>query len=195
MVKLSTDFQIRNLDEDEKFASAEEAYTSHLKKIKDGCDANLMSYFGSDFFHDGVISSAQFSSDFQNFILNIECPNIQKKLNGNAYYIAPIRFKCIFRKVAALGFAARVLDEYNDPFEFENIPTKFLYSEINSLSEVDYFKNTNNNNYNSIVIKTLPSYRNISIIFEDLFVQPEEPLAFDLVRDHVDYLVPLLKLK
>ena len=78
------------------YNKAMKKYDNHLKKIEKDIPKSLLTYFGSDFFHDGSISNMSYTDDFQNLRCKMSCPNIKYHKNEEEYEYVNCGFKCTF---------------------------------------------------------------------------------------------------
>lgn len=124
--------------------------------------------------------------------MRISCPNIEKvDKNGAITYMEPIWFICRFEGVANFEMDTFMLDKSNNPLSQKERTALFLESEINTLTDtIDKYGKTYKDEFLSIIIKTLPVQRNISIIFRNLKVDAEEPLAFQLLKQNKTIKIP-----
>lgn len=155
---------------------------------------HLVNYFGGAFFHDGVIDGIHFSSDGKDVVLRVSSPNIKITNGGDFQFAPPIWFKCYFQRVSLFEMRSEKLNKYNDPFGPLERCVKVDESTLNSLkSEILYFNKKNKTNNYSIEVSTVPNTRCIRIVFEDCFVEPEEPMAFELLKNVKNVQIPFGK--
>jgi hypothetical protein len=151
----------------------------------------LVKYFGGAFFHDGVIDGIHFSSDCKDVVLRVSSPNIKITIEGDFQFAPPVWFKCYFQRVSLFDMRSEKLNKYNDPFGPLEHCVKVDETTLNSLkSDISYFNKKNKSNNYSIEISTIPNTRVIRMVFEDCFVDPEEPMAFELLKNFKNVQIP-----
>ena len=182
-----------NDSDDVSYQKKYNQYLQFLDKFDQKDQRDLWAFFVKEFFHDGTIDKVSFSNDMQTLSLRISCPNIERKTkDGHNSYIPPVWFVCEFSGVARFQMEAFKVDEFNDPFAQKERSVVFLESEINTLTdEISNSISKYGDNCYSIIIKTLPIERNLSLIFLNLIVRAEEPLAFQLLVDDPSIKMPL----
>ncbi len=187
------EFFIRPNNAEEGYPRKQQRYMEFLQQFERKNHPDLFAYFGADFFHDGEITAMGFQNAMQALFMRISCPNIKRyDSERTSKYIEPVWFTCFFYGVAALNMETRRLDPANNPLAGDDESVIFLESEINSLNaDLSHYSSLYNEEFCSLLVKTLPVQRNFSIIFTNVIVEPEEPAAFELLRHHNDYHVPL----
>lgn len=184
-------FRIRSNDDvDEKTVMNKyQEYGKFLNKFNKKENKDLWTFFETDFFHDGQIKDLQFSINLQSLSFRVSCPNIKR--SNSMTFINPIWFTCKFEGVVNFQLEIQRLDDSNDPLSLNETKVLFLESEINTLTEeIEKYNNLYDDEFISIIIKTLPMERNFSLVFNSLKVEPEEPLAFELVKQDKTFEIP-----
>jgi len=177
-------FKIRSVDSEEGFLSAEEKYKQHLEQYDKSNNSDLWDFFANDVFHDGEMEDFRFSDDFHELSFRIACPNYQIKEKGKWKYVAPVWFKCSFSDVYYFNLAVERVNRMNDPLSLKERNVIYLYSEINTLfDEIKKAEKEYKEEFRSLIIQTNPSERYISMVFTNLSVLPEEPLAYQLAKE------------
>ena len=188
-------FKIRQTDlEDERYEAAEVLYKKHLDSLSDTLPKDLLRYFGTDFFHDGVIESIDFDSSMKNLTMIIEATNIRNKTTNS--YINGVKFKIYFKNVCCFDVKAKRLNKLNNPLDENDLShhVDFYMSEVGTLmNEIAGFSKNFKRKMQSLIIQTSPFDRSISLIFEDVLVAPLEPLAFELIESSQNYNIPIFK--
>lgn len=187
-------FRLRSMDsEDPSFEEKEGLYRRHVETIAKDAQRQFIDYFGVDFFHDGEISNLKFSPDMRDVEAELECPNISRKAEKRTYIQSTIKFKVEFKDVALFAMDAERMDKMNDPFMGQGPSPAVVFDrcEINTLAkEMKHYSKKNKRDMNSIVILTMPFMRVIKIVFNGIYVNPLEPLAFEVIRQSADFKVP-----
>jgi hypothetical protein len=191
------DFYIRSNDDNDKdYMAKYEEYQSHLRKFNLNEHKDLWAFFATDFFHDGIMEAFQFSQDMKRLSFRISCPNIKVNRGDSWKYINPIWFTCRFEEIVSIQMEILKKDECNDPLAVTEKNVKYLESEINTLAgQIEkyniMYQDEYQEEFQSIIIKTLPCQRNISLIFRSLSVEPDEALAFELMKGNSAFEIPL----
>jgi len=190
-------FRIRPNNIDDEIPISEfEDYFNYLNKFNKNENKDLWTFFEKDFFHDGQIKELQFSNNLQNLSFKVSCPNIKRNNGNSSAYIKPIWFTCRFEGVVIFQLEVQKLDDINDPLSENETKVLFLESEINTMKdELEKYKSLYDNDFISLIIKTLPVERNFSLVFQSLKVEPDEPLAFELIKQDKSFDVPLVNIK
>jgi hypothetical protein len=190
-------FKIRNLDTDDKsqYEKCERLYREHLDQFVKTSNSDLWKFFYWDFFHDGLIESITFQKDLSTVILRLDCPNIKRFKHDGSYEYLDFSFECTFSEV--LSFKIQP-----DKFKIFDYPVKntkeFCYSEINTapiLKTLDCDSDEYSVPLHSLLIRlfdnNLNSYTWLEIVFNQVDVVADEPIAFALMESDQKYELPL----
>lgn len=182
-------FRIRETDADAPDFEAREArYRTHLRALDLRPDGDLLRYFGFDFFHDGTISRIAISEDAQSLSFKVEGPNVW----DGARYLPPLGFTCHFQDLVQFHLSALKLDRHNDPLDLRERGVSFMYAEVDSLTEeIEQVRKRYKRPFHSLIIETRPMCRDLALIFGEVSVQADEPLAFERLLKDPSYRMPI----
>jgi hypothetical protein len=186
-------FRIRNPDGNEvEFEKGENAYRQHLKRFEKDARTDLWKFFGRDFFHDGSIESIQIRGDLQTVVIRLNCPNIKRlKADGDYEYLNAM-FECTFHTVSTFAV------QYETPEHWWDVRknvTIFLDAEINTSAVLDSFGPEDEHEpdpHYSLLVRLLAddSIIWLELVFAQVDVVPDEPVAFALMESDPKFKVP-----
>ncbi len=153
----------------------------------------LLTYFGRDFFHDGRLSEFRFSDDLRTFQFRAIAdfgilPGVESE--DRVGLSAWGRFTCIFFDVAL--FRASEMPRSWD--STRNLEETVCYScgEINTLQEeIREYSAWHGYAMYSLSVETSPAHRSFDLVFSDVKVTPDEPIAFHLMEQSGKYRINL----
>lgn len=136
-------FRIRpnsSIDDEDIYRKTMQAYTNHVKSIKDDVPHDLLQYFGTDFFHDGHIESVRFVPNHTDVAMTIWGPNIKYWSDQEMSEYLCIEFGVVFTNVVVFDMHIEKYDEHNDPLHYGPQSVQYLFGEIDSASdEISHF--------------------------------------------------------
>lgn len=180
-------FRIRkpNPESDQDVQAYEQAYLIHLKGFGEQFHSNLWKYFATDFFQGGVIRSLSFAPGMKSLVMQIECPNI-KRLMGNVCENVSLDFLCEFRGVISFNLYNENPSSVNTALAEASI---YRRGEINTAIPGALFDKKTC----SLVIETFEADRRIWIemVFTNLNVTPEEPVAYAILETDPRFSIPV----
>lgn len=180
-------FRIRkpDLESDQDFQASEQAYLNHLKSFDEQSHSSLWKYFATDFFHNGVIRSVSFSLGLKSLVMQIECPNIKRRMGDDCDYIS-LDFICEFRGVISFTLHNEN-PELVDTSYAES--STFIGSEINTAVPQEL----SDKKLCSLMIQTLEADRRIwiELVFSNLSITPEEPVAYAILESDPRFSIPV----
>ncbi len=167
-------FKYKLLDgTEEEYKESSKKYHVFLKKISNKLDTDLIDFFGFDFFHDGKIEDINITDAFKEISFRIFSPNLKLFDEDGDFIYVNAYFKCHLYNVPWFN-SETVIERKNDS------EITYLYSEINTLKEeIAYCRKYDRRPYQSLLIKTTQGF--LGFVFENIWVEPEEPLAFELL--------------
>jgi hypothetical protein len=181
-------------------ARAELAYLRYLKGSKQKSPPDLIRYFAFDFFHDGEIVDIAFSPDLRTLEWRIQTTWLQPKdaTRRTTRGYSWTWFKCVFEDVVWFGSTAERVDRLNDPLTRRHATTTLGSSEIDTLDgdlerlrhNHRFYLRSREATFHSLLIDLHPSQGRLGIIFRNLSVLPEEPLAWEQVVVSGEYDIP-----
>ncbi|MDP4267997.1 MAG: hypothetical protein Q8880_11250 [Bacteroidota bacterium] len=179
-------------DNDREAMAKHQTYMNFLENFNQDFEKDLFMYFGKWFFHDGKIENMYFSEDMKNLTMRISCPNIERVTGKPHCYAGAIWFTCTFEGIVNYQFDVRKIDEYNEPLYSMGTRVLFDQCEINTLTEsIEKYSKMYDETFNSIIVKTIPGQRDFSMVFQNVSVTPDEPLAFELMKRDDSFKIPL----
>jgi hypothetical protein len=188
-MRLTVAFRIRNLDTDDRseYEQTQRVYFEHLARFSKSSNTDLWKFFCQDFFHDGGIESIQITADLKNIVMRLGCPNIKRFLSNGDFEYVSATFECTFHNIVNLHMEDRTAVEWGDLTE---TPAMFLHAEINT-SPLLKTLDVEDKPY-SLLIEMLSGDNIIwlEIVFSQVDVVPDEPLAFSLMEADPNYEVP-----
>jgi len=148
-------------------------YYTYLKTICNKLDTDLIDYFGFDFFHDGKIEDINIINVFKEVAFKIYSPNLKLFDEDGDFSYVYANFKLHFYNVP--WFSSEIHIDRKQDSEIT-----YLYSEINTLKEqIAFCRKDDRRPYKSLLMQTTHGF--IGLVFERIWVEPEEPLALELL--------------
>ena len=188
-------------DEVKAYEQGEREYEAHLTARKPKLvERDLWRFFGYDFFHDGEIESIGISNDFRGVDIRIDCPNIKVRKAGEDFEYISGGFTCHFRGVDLFQIDSEEEDLSDAVFTVGG--GQYKYAEVDTLAERmaaaskrwreedEASGQSEEPEFHSLIIMTDKPF-NISIVFQSLDVEPDEPAAFELMLRNPDFIVPI----
>jgi len=184
-------FRIRKDAEDAAWQQGEQAYHQHLEQFVKSSVEDLWKYFYWDFFHDGSVRSLEMGPDLKTVVMRLECSNIERIFSdGRREYLDVFfAFTCTFENVVCLH-----IDE--DPptswYDTQDSYAVFLAAEINTSPLLATHAANEEDRLSSLLIELMAhdSLLWMEIVFSELQVEPDEPVAFSLMEASPDFEVP-----
>lgn len=176
-------FRIRDVDNEDEAAvhAAEARYREHLDSFDHRSERDLWSFFYWDFFHDGWIDRIWFDDGIGTLKLHIWAPNTKRFTDvGGDFEFLNIGFTCVFTHVVHVFFSRGGLNEWARPahsvgFRYAEINTSPVLEQLASEDEEDY-------TFSSLLIELEDEGSWLEVVFCDVRVQPDEPVAFELMK-------------
>jgi hypothetical protein len=186
-------FRIRSSDADDPdYEAKDQRYREHLRSLDLKPSSDLLKFFGWDFFHDGLISDFKLADDGQSLSVRFQAANIRKREEGGNRYLDPIGFTCEFTGLAHFHISASRLNRHNDPLDPRERDIQFMYAEVDTLTaELKQLERQYKVPSHSLIIETAPYRRGITLVFRQMEVMPDEPLAFEALMRDPSYEMPL----
>ncbi len=178
-------FRMRDYDDFSK-------YEKFLNRFKKSSNQDLWKFFYWDFFHDGIIENISISHDLKTVTIKIKATDIKRQLPNGDYEYINAAFICTFENVIH--------------FEMKNtspsrwIPGQtqwatFLYAEINTFPNLNKLKGKDK--FYSLLIELVLGVNDdqiwMELVFSQVNVEAEEPLAFSLMESDPKFEVPVYR--
>jgi hypothetical protein len=184
-------FRIRKDAEDAAWQQGEQAYRQHLEQFVKSSDEDLWKYFYWDFFHDGSVRSLEMGPDLKKVVMRLECSNIERIFsNGRREYLnVSFTFTCTFENVVCLHIEE---DPPTQGYDVQDADALFLAAEVNTSPLLKAPVDDDGDRFSSLLIQLLAHDTLIwmEIVFSELRVEPDEPVAFSLMEASPDFDVP-----
>jgi hypothetical protein len=179
------DFRYLLVDDDEAdsatLAAANERYERHLAGLDFSDAGDLETYFRRDFFHDGAITSVRLDERMRDVVVDLT--SLSFWLDGyreSAVFPETLGFRATFVDVAWMQLATRRINDINDPMDDTACEVEFMRSEIDGLSELIEFYDSNYGVcHHSLVIESCPFERSIALVFRRVDVRPHDPATIE----------------
>jgi len=149
----------------------------------------LWKYFYWDFFHDGCVESVVVGHDLKTVVMRLGCPNVERvRSDGQRQYLN-VDFTCTFVNVVHLRI-------HEDPptswYDAQDSYAVFLAAEINTSPLLATHAADEDDRLSSLLIELYAgdSCLWMEIVFYQLRVEPDEPVAFSLMEASPDFEVP-----
>lgn len=198
-------FRFRDPDPpEERFKAAEEsekAYQAHLTERKPSLiRSDLWRFFGWDFFHDGIIERIGLAKDFRDLEARIVCPNIEARQADGDFDYLNVGFTCRFQGVVFFQMDSDDEDLSEADLSIQDL--QYQYAEADTLTERmkeaqlrwrgsgEDEAEDEKPEFHSLIIMTDQAI-SISLVFQSLMVEPDEPIAFELMLRSGDFKVPI----
>ena len=184
-------FRIRKDAEDAAWQQGEQAYHQHLEQFVKSSVEDLWKYFYWDFFHDGSVRSLEMGPDLKTVVMRLECSNIERIFSdGRREYLDVFfAFTCTFENVVCLHIEE---DPPTSRYDVQDADALFLAAEINTSPLLKAPVDDDDDRFSSLLIQLLADDTLIwmEIVFSELRVEPDEPVAFSLMEASPDFEVP-----
>ena len=186
-------FRIREIDGDTvEHEAAEALYRKHLTQFRKTSNRDLWKFFYWDFFHDGAISQVRLSPDLLTLELDVSGPNMKRWADGTFTYICA-SFKVRFRGVRLLHIETEPDSCADATSAWDDQALSFRYGEINShpsASQPQLGRSVDDLPYSLVVEFAGDRPTWLEVVFEQVDVEPEEPLAFALMESDPQFSMP-----
>lgn len=182
-------FRIRKEYDNDQWAEGEKAYFKHLEQFSKESDGDLWKYFYRDFFHDGQVQSLDVGPDLKTVVMGLACPNVERlRSDGRREYLN-VDFTCTFQNVVHLRIEE---DPPTSWYDAQEAYAVFLAAEINTSPLLETHAGDEEDRSSSMLIELLAhdSVIWMEIVFYDLRVEPDEPVAFSLMEASPEFDVP-----
>ncbi len=166
----------------------EKFYLAHLKKNKKKIPQVLWDYFSNDFFfHDGRI--LELVTAGSEVVIKLDAPNIKRFNEDGGFDFISAGFYCCFKEVYMFEIESLAGDSRKKPLS----DMHFLYSEIDTAGALLRKLRRGGKNCNSLIIHTADCGGDfmIALVFGTVHVAPEEPLAYEFVKNNAGFEVPV----
>lgn len=165
-------------------------YLQHLIKYPKYNNPDLWTFFHNDFFADGCIEAIRFENNLSTLVLELSCPNIVQKTGPDTLNYLNAGFTCKFHQISHF-----TLKSENPEFGIctDISSAIFISSEINSHPDLRFIVEEDDEidcNYSLLIQGLVDDPFWLEIIFEEMEVTPNEPLAFALMQSHPDFEIP-----
>jgi hypothetical protein len=185
-------FRIQNLDTDDrsKYEKGQKAYFKYLERFNKSSNGDLWKFFYWDFFHDGSIESISISNDLKTVAMRIIAPNIKRFLSKGDFEYINAPFVCTFQNVVHFEIKDASPGEW---FPSQTNWATFLYAEINTFPNLNKWKGEDE--FYSLLIEFLVGDDTtwMELVFSQVNVEAEEPLAFSLMESDPKFEVPVYR--
>ncbi len=183
-------FHIRKVNDEALWEEGERAYYKHLERFSESSQGDLWKYFYWDFFHDGTVESCETKPDLKTVVVGLNCPNIKRLQADGEFEYLSADFTCTFENVVAFHIEEDPPTQVHDPGEAYAV---FLNAEINTSPLLETpVASDEEDRFSSILIELMAhdSVIWMEIIFSDVSVEPQEPVAFSLMEASPEFDVP-----
>ncbi len=164
-------------------------YRQHLDQFSKTSDGDLWKYFYWDFFHDGCVESVVVGRNLKTVVMRLGCPNIKRLYANGQFEYVGADFTCTFRNIVHLRIEE---DPPTQWYDTQDSYAVFLAAEINTSPLLATHAANEEDRRSSLLIELLAhdSVIWMEIVFSQLEVQPDEPVAFSLMEASPEFEVP-----
>lgn len=182
-------------DDHAEYLKGEKAYEDHLLARKPKLDrGDLWRFFGWDFFHDGLIESISMPKEYRGLEIRINGPNIEVHGAGDEFRFINVgftlRFQCVdFFQINTDEADRTDLITYLDA-EVDTLADLMAAARKRWYEQNPDYESDKLPEFHSLLIMTLQSL-SIAIVFQSLSVDPDEPMAFEMMLRDPNFKVPI----
>ena len=183
-------FRIRKEDDRAWWDDPESPYRRHLDRFPKTSDGVLWKYFYWDFFHDGCLRSVEMGPNLKTVVMRLNCPNIERVFSDGRREYLSVDFTCTFENIVHLQIER---DPPIQGYDVQDTEAVFLAAEVNTSPQVGTWADRDEMDRLSSMIVQLLAHDDIiwmELVFSNLRVEPEEPVAFSLMEASPDFEVP-----